>query len=499
MARASGSRWTSCACTVPTTRCCPRRAAEDPRRFTADRVWIIDPLDGTNEFGETRSHATGRCTSRCGSGGGFGAAAVSLPAHGITFCHRPAPTHAARSPAATAADHVAQPRAVRGCARGQRARLRCGPPRLGRRQGDGGRARRGRHLRPRRRHVPVGLGGARRPSPWPPACTPAASTASPLVYNDRDPWLPDFLICRPELADSVLAAIWGLSRRTRPDWQGRRPGPDGDPFRGRRPRRHGVAAPPAPAQRVDRPDARRVPLGAGTIWTRDPTCAPSSSPARRRRSASAATATRWPGTPTRGSYDDGLPGDAGHGPATACGPSSTRTSRSSSRCGSRSSPRSTAPRAGVGLAVALFCDLRFGSAPAKMHHGGARSSGLPAEYGMSWMLPRLVGVTRATDLLLSGRVVHRRRDRRLGPVERRRSPTATPTLARRREYADVARHHGRAERGRARPSARSTTTCCATTSAHRSPKRSRLLGEAMGTAEYREGVAALRERRPPKF
>ena len=31
--------------------------------------------------------------------------------------------------------------------------------------------------------------------------------------------------------------------------------------------------------------------------------------------------------------------------------------------------------------------------------------GLPAEYGMSWMLPRLVGVTRAADLLLSGRVV----------------------------------------------------------------------------------------------
>ena len=25
---------------------------EDPRRFTADRVWIVDPLDGTNEFGE---------------------------------------------------------------------------------------------------------------------------------------------------------------------------------------------------------------------------------------------------------------------------------------------------------------------------------------------------------------------------------------------------------------------------------------------------------------
>ena len=32
---------------------------------------------------------------------------------------------------------------------------------------------------------------------------------SPLVYNDRDPWLPDFLVCRPEWAEPVLTALWG--------------------------------------------------------------------------------------------------------------------------------------------------------------------------------------------------------------------------------------------------------------------------------------------------
>ena len=32
---------------------------------------------------------------------------------------------------------------------------------------------------------------------------------SPLVYNERDPWLPDFIVCRPELAEPVLKAIWG--------------------------------------------------------------------------------------------------------------------------------------------------------------------------------------------------------------------------------------------------------------------------------------------------
>ena len=30
---------------------------------------------------------------------------------------------------------------------------------------------------------------------------------SPMVYNERDPWLPDFLVCRKEYADDVLAAL----------------------------------------------------------------------------------------------------------------------------------------------------------------------------------------------------------------------------------------------------------------------------------------------------
>jgi 3'(2'), 5'-bisphosphate nucleotidase len=29
------------------------------------------------------------------------------------------------------------------------------------------------------------------------------------VYNARDPWLPDFLVCRPEYATPVLTALWG--------------------------------------------------------------------------------------------------------------------------------------------------------------------------------------------------------------------------------------------------------------------------------------------------
>ena len=62
------------------------------------------------------------------------------------------------------------------------------------------------------------------------------------------------------------------------------------------------------------------------------------------------------------------------------------------------------PAAGVGLVLACYCDLRFAAAGAKLTTAHGRLN-LPAEYGLSWLLPRLVGVGRAMDLLLSSRVV----------------------------------------------------------------------------------------------
>ena len=75
------------------------------------------------------------------------------------------------------------------------------------RQGHGRGPGRGRRVRARRRPVRVGQlraggGGPRR---GPPRCP--ASTARPLVYNNADPYLPDLVVCRPELARSVLAAV----------------------------------------------------------------------------------------------------------------------------------------------------------------------------------------------------------------------------------------------------------------------------------------------------
>jgi enoyl-CoA hydratase/carnithine racemase len=152
--------------------------------------------------------------------------------------------------------------------------------------------------------------------------------------------------------------------------------------------------------------------------------------------------------------------------------------------------------AGVGLSLVLFCDLRFVSATAKLTTA-APKLGLPAEYGASWMLPRLIGVTRANDLLLSGRVVTGGETADWGlwnAVE----PDGTATLAAALRYARLLAHT-------VGPNAVSMTKRqIADDLLRHDPAASvadslRLLDQAMGTAEYREGVAALIEKRPPNF
>ncbi|SMH27650.1 enoyl-CoA hydratase-related protein [Mesorhizobium australicum] len=69
--------------------------------------------------------------------------------------------------------------------------------------------------------------------------------------------------------------------------------------------------------------------------------------------------------------------------------------------------------AGVGLCLALYCDLRFVAETARLTTAFARR-GLVAEHGSAWMLPRLVGTMNAADLLLSGRVVGAREAEAMG-------------------------------------------------------------------------------------
>jgi enoyl-CoA hydratase/carnithine racemase len=152
--------------------------------------------------------------------------------------------------------------------------------------------------------------------------------------------------------------------------------------------------------------------------------------------------------------------------------------------------------AGVGLALAMFCDLRFASAPARLTTAASKI-GLPAEYGLSWILPRLIGVARANDLLLSGRVFTPDETQEWG-LWNGVQPDAQSTL-------EVAREYARQLAVSAGPKAVRMTKrqiyddllshdvgASITTS-------KALTNQAMAGAEYREGVAALIGKRAPQF
>ncbi len=150
--------------------------------------------------------------------------------------------------------------------------------------------------------------------------------------------------------------------------------------------------------------------------------------------------------------------------------------------------------AGIGLALAAFCDLRFAAEGAKFTtaHG---KLGLPAEYGLSWILPRQIGLTHAMDLLLSSRVFLAEEAGELGFVNR--VLPADDVLATALEYAQslaqtVAAGSMRVTRHQVyRDLHRDAATSVA--------ESIRLLGEMMADPEYAEGVQALLEKRPPRF
>ncbi len=185
---------------------------EDPRRFTAGRVWIVDPLDGTNEFGEP-GRSDWAVHVALWERGELTAAAVSLPAHDVTFSTDPAPP----LPPITRP----RPRLITSRNRAPYAAVRvangldCDAVRLG---SAGAKAM---AVVIGEADIYVHDGGMYQ---WDSAAPAAVAMAAglhasridgtPLVYNERDPWLPDFLICRPELAEPVLDAIWGERRRT---------------------------------------------------------------------------------------------------------------------------------------------------------------------------------------------------------------------------------------------------------------------------------------------
>jgi enoyl-CoA hydratase/carnithine racemase len=75
------------------------------------------------------------------------------------------------------------------------------------------------------------------------------------------------------------------------------------------------------------------------------------------------------------------------------------------------------PAVGLGFILPIYCDLRFASDQARFSTVFARR-GLVAEYGMAWMLPRLIGVGNTVELLFSARTIDAAEALRIGLVQR---------------------------------------------------------------------------------
>lgn len=174
---------------------------DNPERLSKSRVWIIDPVDGTREYGEGRDdwavHVALAIDGRPAIG------AVALPGLDIVLrTDQPNPLPAATTPPRMVVSRTRPAKEALNVAEKIGAEL-----------------------------IPMGSAGAKAMAvvrgeaeiylhtggqyEWD-SCAPAAVAmshglhvsridGSPLIYNQADVYMPDLLICRPEWVERVLA------------------------------------------------------------------------------------------------------------------------------------------------------------------------------------------------------------------------------------------------------------------------------------------------------
>lgn len=183
--------------------------ADDHARLSAERVWIIDPLDGTREFGEI-GRDDWAVHVALWEKGQLVAGAVARPAKGVTYStsQTDVPKGVAGSPLRLAVSRSRPPEFVTRLAEHLRAEL-----------------------------VPMGSAGVKAMSvldgetdayvhaggqyEWDSAAPVAVASGnglytsridgSALIYNNPNPYLPDLVVCRAEVAQAVLAGIRAVS------------------------------------------------------------------------------------------------------------------------------------------------------------------------------------------------------------------------------------------------------------------------------------------------
>jgi enoyl-CoA hydratase/carnithine racemase len=150
--------------------------------------------------------------------------------------------------------------------------------------------------------------------------------------------------------------------------------------------------------------------------------------------------------------------------------------------------------AGIGLVLALYCDVRFAAEDAKFTTAFSRR-GLIAEHGVAWQLPRVVGISRAMDLLLSSRILLGEEAGRIGLVDHVRpvAEVLPAALAYARDLAEncspqsmavIKRQVYQALESDLDPARREAVV---------------LMLASFAKDDFREGVLSHLEKRPPNF
>jgi enoyl-CoA hydratase/carnithine racemase len=150
--------------------------------------------------------------------------------------------------------------------------------------------------------------------------------------------------------------------------------------------------------------------------------------------------------------------------------------------------------AGMGFSLAMFCDLRFAAEGAALITAYAQR-GLVAEHGMSWVLPRLIGPSRALDILWSGRRLTSEEALALGLVNRvvpgdrllEEAKDYVRTLATTAAPASLMHMKQQVYRHLMQPLGEAMR------------ETDRLVDDSIKRPDFKEGIAAFVERRAPRF
>jgi 3'(2'), 5'-bisphosphate nucleotidase len=175
---------------------------DNAERLSAGRVWIVDPLDGTREYGEKRTDWAVHIALSINGKPEVGA--VALPGLGVTLTSVPQPLPTVAHRLRVLVSRTRPAKEAVAVAEALNAEL-----------------------------VPMGSAGAKAMAvlrgeadiylhtggqyEWD-NCAPAAvalaaglhasrADGSPLIYNNADPYLPDLLICQKHLVPDILAAL----------------------------------------------------------------------------------------------------------------------------------------------------------------------------------------------------------------------------------------------------------------------------------------------------